>query len=99
MGVLDEVMLGKPSDKEDARRMLSALSGRAHQVMTGIAFVDNTTLAEEKTGFLGWVEVTTVVFRKISQQEIKAYIATGEPMDKAAAYGIQGKAAKFVDLY
>lgn len=95
--VLDGTMLGKPTDEEDARKMLSFLSGRAHQVMTGIALVDKATIFEEKTGYLGGVEVTTVAFREISQKEIEAYIATGEPMDKAAAYGIQGKAAKFVD--
>lgn len=95
--VLGGTMLGKPSDEEDARKMLSALSGREHQVMTGIALVDNYTLKEEKSGYLGWVAITNVSFREMSQQEIIAYIATGEPMDKAAAYGIQGKAAKFVD--
>ncbi|ADY56759.1 Septum formation protein Maf [Syntrophobotulus glycolicus DSM 8271] len=95
--VFNGTMLGKPLNEKDAWNMLSALSGKTHQVMTGIALVDAITMAEEEKGYLTWVEVTTVVFKEISGREIEDYISTGEPMDKAAGYGIQGKAEMFVD--
>ncbi len=87
--VCDGERLGKPKDEADAFRMLRKLSGRDHQVMTGW-----TVLRGERveTG----TEVTDIHFRALSDNEIKAYIATGEPMDKAGAYGIQGGAALFV---
>ena len=88
---LDGIPLGKPSDASDARHMLRALSGRTHEVYSGICALDACT---------GHCEVqavcTGVRFRAISDAEIDAYIATGEPMDKAGAYAIQGGAGAFV---
>ena len=81
-------VLGKPRDEADAFRMLKALSGRDHQVMTGM-----TVLRGEEA--LTVTEVTDIRFRELSDAEIRAYIATGEPMDKAGSYGIQGGAALF----
>ena len=90
--LIDGETLGKPTDEADAARMLSRLSGRDHQVITGVALVDAGT-GLEKT----WVETTLVFFRELSESEISAYVHTGEPMGKAGAYGIQGRAAAFVD--
>lgn len=87
--VCDGARLGKPKDEADAFRMLSLLSGRDHQVMTGL-----TVLKGERIETL--TEVTDIHFRELSDAEILAYIATGEPMDKAGSYGIQGGAALFV---
>lgn len=87
---LDGVKLGKPGSEEDAFRMLRALSGRTHRVCTGLCCVKGDTV-------LSGVEITEVVFRELSDEEIYAYIATGEPMDKAGAYGIQGRASLFVE--
>ena len=81
-------VLGKPKDQEDARQMLTLLSGRDHQVMTGL-----TVLKGDRAVIC--TEVTDLHFRELSQREIEAYVATGEPMDKAGAYGIQGGAALF----
>lgn len=86
---LDGVPLGKPIDADDARRMLHALSGRTHRVHTGIAVRRADTVYAD-------VATTSVTFRTLSEEEIDAYIATGEPMDKAGAYGIQGAAGAFV---
>ena len=90
--LVDGEVLGKPNDEGDAARMLSRLSGRTHQAITGVALVDAGT-GIEKT----WVETTLVTFRELSADEISAYVETGEPMGKAGAYGIQGKAAAFVE--
>ena len=90
--VVDGRQLGKPKDVDDARNMLSLLSGRSHTVITGMAVIDAKTL-EQKTALVK----TTVRFKPISDEEINAYIATGDPMDKAGAYGIQGRAAAFID--
>ena len=81
-------VLGKPHDAEEARQMLRLLSGRDHQVMTGM-----TVLRGDKAAIC--TEVTDLRFRELSDREIDAYVATGEPMDKAGAYGIQGGAALF----
>ncbi len=86
---LDGQILGKPEDEEDAARILRLLSGRSHRVITGVALV--TSEAVEVAA-----EVTAVQFLTLSDEEIAAYIATGEPMDKAGAYGIQGLAAKWI---
>ena len=86
---LDGVVLGKPADEEEAFRMLSLLSGNRHQVYTGL-----TVLRREQV-FSQWEE-TSVTFRPLTAEEIEAYIATGEPMDKAGAYGIQGYGALFI---
>lgn len=81
-------VLGKPRDAEDARRMLSLLSGRDHQVMTGCTVVRGGRAVT-------FTEVTDLHFRPLLPQEIRRYILSGEPMDKAGAYGIQGGAALF----
>ncbi len=86
----DGKILGKPSDEEDAFLMLSRLSGNTHQVYTGVAIVDETGNINT------FAECTEVVMYENSHELIKKYIATGEPMDKAGAYGIQGKGAVLV---
>jgi len=83
-------VLGKPQDEADARRMLSLLSGRDHQVMTGV-----TVLCGDRER--SFTEVTDLHFRPLSAREIDRYIQSGEPMDKAGAYGIQGGAAVFCE--
>ena len=88
---LDGVPLGKPADEREAHEMLAALSGREHEVFTGVCVMDaKTGQSETRTVRTG------VTFRDITPEEIDAYIATGEPMDKAGAYAIQGGAAPFV---
>jgi len=86
---VDRQILGKPQSPEDAARMLQLLSGRTHRVITGVALVSagQTQVA---------AEVTAVQFLSVSEQEIASYIATGEPMDKAGAYAIQGRAARWI---
>ena len=86
--VCEGKVLGKPRDEEDAFRMLSLLSGRHHEVMTGMTVLQDDEIVTH-------TEVTKIHFRKLHPDEIRAYIATGEPMDKAGAYGIQGGAALF----
>ena len=81
-------VLGKPRDEADARRMLGLLSGRDHQVMTGVTVLRGETAVT-------FTEVTDLHFRQLSEKEIARYVATGEPMDKAGSYGIQGGAALF----
>ena len=88
--VLQGKALGKPHSPEEAVQMLTRLSGRDHQVMTGV-----TVLCGDK--LLSHTEVTDIHFRDLSEKEIVRYVATGEPMDKAGAYGIQGGAALFVE--
>jgi septum formation protein len=96
---LDGHILGKPEDAADAARMLRMLSGRTHRVITGIAVVSQLSTsgrpgAPQRTEVAA--EVTAVRFLTLSDDEIAAYIATGEPMDKAGAYAIQGRAAKWI---
>ena len=88
-------ILGKPKDEEDAFRMISLLSGKSHSVYTGVAFVfiDRTGRAGEHIFY----EKTDVFVRQLKKSEILRYIATGEPSDKAGAYGIQGKFAIYID--
>ena len=86
---VDNRILGKPEDAADAARMLRLLSGRSHRVITGVALV--TAMSTEVAA-----EVTAVRFLTLSDQEIDAYVATGEPMDKAGAYAIQGRAARWI---
>lgn len=88
--VLGDTVLGKPRDEADAFRMLKALSGQSHQVMTGV-----TVLQGEKVRC--HTEVTDVFFRSLSDEEIRDYIRTKDPMDKAGSYGIQSGAAVFVE--
>ena len=86
---LDDEILGKPADEADAARMLRALSGRDHRVFTGVTVARGGRVLSD-------YEETAVHFRPLTEREIAAYIATGEPMDKAGAYGIQGRASLFV---
>jgi len=87
--VHDGEIMGKPADQAEARRMLEALSGRTHQVLTGIAAVT-------RAGVVSEVEITQVFFDLIGEQELVRYLASGEPLDKAGAYGIQGYAARWI---
>lgn len=87
---VDGMVLGKPVNQKDARRMLTLLSGRSHEVFTGVTVIKNGAAQS-------FVERTAVRFREISADEIDAYVATGEPLDKAGAYGIQGLASLFVE--
>jgi len=88
--VLDNIILGKPKNSADAVKILKKLSGRTHEVLTGIAvfYKGKKKVAAEKT---------IVEFRTLTEQEIQAYVATGEPMDKAGAYGIQGRGTIFIN--
>ena len=88
--VAEGVILGKPQNEEDAVEMLKQLSGKTHKVMTGIA----VSYAGE---MLAEVCETEVVFRELTDEEIKKYVANGEPLDKAGAYGIQGMGAVLVE--
>jgi len=90
--VLGDRILGKPADRHDAELMLSLLSGRMHVVITGLAVID-ASQGKTVTG----TSLTRVWFRNLSQDEIASYVMSGEPLDKAGAYGIQGKGALFVD--
>ena len=87
-------VLGKPHDAQDAIRMLRELSGRTHHVSTGVCLV--RVLPDCATATESFVETTDVSFRALTDYEIMAYVATGEPMDKAGAYAIQGGAGSFV---
>ena len=82
-------VLGKPKDEDEARTMLRALSGSIHLVHTGLAVIRNGILRS-------CVETATVRFRSLTEEEIEAYVRSGQPMDKAGAYGIQGPAGAFV---
>ena len=86
---VDDQILAKPEDPADAARMLRLLSGRSHHVITGVAVVtsESTQVA---------AEITAVRFLSLSDEEIASYVATGEPMDKAGAYAIQGRAARWI---
>ncbi len=88
-------ILGKPKDEADAYRMLSMLSGKVHSVYTGVtfAFLDKSG----RSGVHSFYEKTDVYMKKLSDLEIKRYIATGEPSDKAGGYGIQGKCAIYIE--
>lgn len=90
--VLDDEILGKPADPGDARAMLRRLSGREHDVLTGVAVHASAPPPRTVSAVVG----TRVTFRDLDDEEIAAYVATGEPMDKAGSYGIQGRAAVFV---
>ena len=88
---IDEKILGKPKDEEDAFEMLTRLSGRTHVALTGLTLVDARTLRS-----LTDVVRTRVSMREMSPLEIRSYVATGEPMDKAGAYAVQGLGSSFV---
>ena len=87
--LLDGRILGKPSHRAEARAMLESLSGRTHQVLTGVAVVTHA-------GVTVAVEISQVTFNPITPEEIDFYLDTGEPLDKAGAYGIQGYAARWI---
>ena len=87
--IVDGEILAKPTDAADAARMLRLLSGRSHSVATGVALVSSSRVDTA-------AEVTFVQFRALGEGEIRDYVATGDPMDKAGAYGIQGYAARFI---
>ena len=89
--VLDDRIMGKPADETDAYRMLSALSGRNHEVITGFTVFDKVSCIHVSRSVR-----TEVTFKEIGEREIRAYIASGCPMDKAGAYAIQGGAVHFV---
>jgi septum formation protein len=88
----EETILGKPEDEPDAERMLRMLSGRTHRVITGVALV-----MKDKDIRHVFIDITFVRFRPLSNRDIAGYIQSGEPLDKAGAYGIQGGAGKFVE--
>jgi septum formation protein len=88
--VVDDTILGKPTGSDDAVRMLRMLSGRAHLVLTGLC------LAGPELSFTTRIEATTVEFAPLTDSELEWYVATGEPMDKAGAYAIQGRGSRFV---
>ena len=90
MVFLDDRRLGKPRDEAEALAMLTALQGRRHTVCTGVTVRQGGKILTES-------ESTDVFFRSASEAELRAYIATGEPMDKAGAYGVQGKGALLVE--
>ena len=91
---LNGVPLGKPEDEADAHRMLCALSGSEHEIYSGVCLIDAATGHEEVQ-----IACTKVWFREVTDVEIDEYIATGEPMDKAGSYAIQGLGGKFVDHF
>lgn len=86
---LNDVVMGKPADEEDAKAMLRALSGKTHVVYTGVALVEKNERGEIVSSET-FVEATEVTFFELTDEEIDWYVGTGEPMDKAGAYGIQG---------
>lgn len=90
---LDGKIYGKPKDKEDAKRMLSELSGKTHQVYTGVSVL------YDHGKEVNFAEKTDVTFKDLDDDMIERYIETGEPMDKAGAYGIQGEGGKLVESF
>lgn len=107
MVVLDGEMLGKPYSADHAREMLRKLSGRTHQVITGVSVwmlllnetEENGGDGNVSIGFRTFTETSEVTFKELTDEDINAYVATGETIDKAGAYGIQGKGAALVDHY
>ena len=92
--IFDGAPLGKPENREAAFEMLSRLSGKAHQVLTAVILIEGPEGKE-----VSHVETTQVYFRNLSEEEIWTYIDTGEPMDKAGAYGIQGLGGRLVEKF
>ena len=87
--VCDDVILGKPADAADAARMLDLLAGRSHRVLTAVAIAGGDAVATRMSESQVW-------FRALDEGEIRRYVATGEPVDKAGAYAVQGRAAAFI---
>ena len=94
--VVDETILGKPADAADAARMLRMLSGRTHHVITGVCVVHPHKLKSENPEVSLASETTLVVMNELSDKEIQEYVETGEPLDKAGAYAIQGIASRWI---
>src|SRR5580700_3264043 len=96
--VVDDAILGKPRDAQDAARMLRLLSGRTHAVITGVCVVGPVVSGQGSgaSNIKTASETTSVTFHEISDDEIREYVATGEPMDKAGAYAIQGLASRWI---
>lgn len=92
--VIENKVLGKPKNEEDAKNMLKMLRGRKHKVLTGVCVM--STEDDENAVSVSFVCSTTVLFRYIENEEIDEYVASKEPMDKAGSYAIQGLAGKFV---
>jgi septum formation protein len=90
--VVDGQILGQPTDSDDARRMLRLLNGRWHEVVTGVALVPAGSAQRQVSH-----QITRVRFAELTNDEIDWYVSTHEPMDKAGAYGVQGKAALFIE--
>ena len=88
--VCEQEILGKPDSHEEARNMLQKLSGKTHQVLTGVCLVQRDTLLQE-------CATTAVTFCSLTERKIETYVHSGEPFDKAGAYGIQGLGARFVE--
>lgn len=94
----DGKILGKPATEDEARTMLRELSGRTHQVATGVCIVKaGDTAAPHAAESLSFVDVTDVTFYELTEEQIERYVASGEPMDKAGAYGIQGRGCVLVE--
>ena len=89
--VLDGLIIGKPEDEADARRMLGSLSGRTHQVYTGVAVADSAAGT-----VMSRVACSRVTIASVGEEEIARYVATGEPLDKAGSYAVQGIGGKYV---
>jgi len=92
--VFDGKILGKPKDEDNALDMLLSMSGKKHQVITGVAIVNSIS-----NNHRCFYETTDVYFKKLPENEIKAYVKTSEPYDKAGGYGIQGTFAKYTDHF
>lgn len=93
---LNDVIMGKPGNEAEARQMLGALSGRRHMVVTGFT-VQCNTWGKQAGKTVSQAVITLVKFKELSQEDIAAYVATGEPMDKAGAYGIQDRGGQLVE--
>lgn len=94
---IDGVILGKPADAQDAKRMLRLLSGRTHQVATGVCVARANAAGDAAEPVLqNFVEVTDVTFYALDEDTIEEYAQSGEPLDKAGAYGIQGKGGRML---
>jgi septum formation protein len=95
--IVDAEILGKPRDAADAARMLRVLSGRTHQVTTGVCLLGPERTKNQKNGFEDVRSETTIVaVEALSDDDIRSYISTGEPMDKAGSYAIQGRASRWI---
>ena len=96
--VVDSEILGKPRDNADAARMLRLLSGRTHQVITGVCLLGRESGENQKETTFEDVrsETTTVTMNTLSEEDIQSYVSSGEPRDKAGAYGIQGRASRWI---